>query len=195
MTFNRTWCYSRKEILVGFILLLSWVVGTGEVAAQEGRGLLPVRHLLPPESARSQGHPKLVALLVAEDYEPAPGRADWGSLGQLPGVWQDLARVYRRLEALGFGEIVVLGAGERNGSQRTVNVRLLSGLSAWEPEGRMAIPIQGPATRAAIIQVANQLNEHLNNHRIADDGQGGEVPPVFVFYYSGHGFVDSKGVH
>lgn len=175
-------CYSRRGILIGFILLLSWAAGTGEVVAQEDRGLLPVRHLLPPESARSQGHPKLVALLVAEDYAPAPGRPDWGSLGKLPGVWQDLARVYRRLAALGFGEIVVLAAGERNGSRRAVSVRRLSALSAWEPEGRVEAPIRGPATRTAIVQAANQLKDHLNAYRTADDGRGGEVPPVFVFY-------------
>jgi hypothetical protein len=176
-------------------IIISLLVMSSGTLAEDSRGLQPKRPLFFAEAHQTQGHSKLVAILVVEDYRRTAGRPDWGRLGELPGVWQDLARVERRLRALGFGQIVVLGSGERKGSRRTVSLKDLAGLSEWESGEQRTLTIDGPATRAGIVAAANQLRDHLNVNRTADDGNGREVPPVFAFYYSGHGFVDSRGVH
>jgi formylglycine-generating enzyme required for sulfatase activity len=163
--------------------------------AQEPKGLVPVRWFLPPEAARAQGHPKLVALLVGEDYSRASSPPQLGELGELPGVWQDLARMQRRLQQLGFGKVMVLASHQQPGSRRAVQVASRPGADQWETAGSVEVVCAGPASRAGMVKAADELKVHLNAHRTSGDAQGGEVPPVFVFYYSGHGFVDSKGVH
>ena len=187
-------CCRSYGTRLSLFFLLNMALWSGEAVSQESRGFIR-RQLLPSEGARAEGHPKLVALLVAEDYSRLPGRSAWGDLAELPGVWQDLARVQRRLQALGFGKIIVLAGGEQKGNRRTVSLRSLSGLSEWESEAAVEIGCDGPATREAILQAARELKSHLNTSRTVGDDQGGEVPPVFVFYYSGHGFVDSRGLH
>ena len=146
----------------------------------------------PPGSV--QGHPKLVALLVAEDYSPGPDRPNWASrrLNPLPGVWQDLARMQRRLQQLGFGKIIVLAANQNPGSQRTVLLNALPGV-AGEPTGTVTLEFAGPATRQAMLAQAEVLHNHLSLNRNASDRDGGSVPPLFVFYYSGHGTIQTLG--
>ncbi len=146
------------------------------------------------ESARGrlEGHPKLVALLVGEDYRPRPGGPDWGGLNSLPGVWMDLARMHEKLKALGFGRVMVLGGGERSGAVRNVQL----GEFPNTPGGKsrtVRLPVHGPATRAEMLKAAAVLRKHLYNNRMRGDGKGGDVPPLFLFYYSGHGFMDVKG--
>ncbi len=145
-------------------------------------------------SGSVQGHPKLVALLVAEDYSPGPGRPNWGTRGlnYLPGVWQDLARMKRRLQQLGFGKIIVLAADYHPGSLRTVSLNALPGV-AGEPADEVTLEFAGPGTRQAMLAQAEVLRNHLYQHRNAPDSNGGSVPPLFVFYYSGHGTIQTLG--
>ena len=157
-------------------------------SAESHRGLeeeAVVRQVLPPNAEK---HPKLVALLMAR----GEGRPDWRGLNSLPGVWQDLARMKRRLESLGFGKIVALAGHSEPGSSRTIQVKGLPGLAEWERAGSVTLMLDGPATRAGVVRAAGELGEHLHRQRTSDDG---EVRPVFVFYYSGYGFTDTRGVH
>ncbi|MBT4502807.1 MAG: hypothetical protein HOC74_34055 [Gemmatimonadetes bacterium] len=135
--------------------------------------------LLPPAASREGGHPKLVALLVGEDYRRTPDGPDWGSLGALPGVWQDLARVHRRLSQVGFGKIVVLAGDKVQGNQASISLEAVAGV-AEEPEGEIALPFDGPATRTAMVEAAGELRKHLEAHRTADDGRGGESINAFI---------------
>ena len=158
------------------------------------RGAIQPVRLLPPEEARTEGHPKLVALLVGEDYAPDPGRPQWGQLNPLPGIWQDLARLKRRLTFLGFGKIIVLGGGRDAGAQETIPLEAVPDVPE-EPAGDETLAFDGPATRAAVMNAASQLRDHVYAHHTEDDGEGNEVPPLFVFYYSGHGFINDRGMH
>ena len=125
----------HRSLLTAFALLLLPLtphipapqsLGPGvcpSAAAQQLRSITEERitPLLPPESVRASGHPKLVALLVAEDYAAPPPSGSWPhGVKPLPGVWQDLARMKRRLEKLGFGKIMELAADRAAGSTRTV---------------------------------------------------------------------------
>ena len=139
-----------------------------------------------------QGHPKLVALLVAEDYSRDVDRPNWGSLGELQGVWQDLARMQRRLQQLGFGKIIVLASNQSPGSRRTVSLRALPGVSG-EPAGEVTLEFAGPATRQAMLIQAEVIRNYLSQHRNVPDNNGGQVPPLFVLYYSGHGTIQTRG--
>ena len=158
------------------------------------RGSIQVGRLLPPESVQSQGHPKLVALLMGEDCARGSGRPNWGELQPLPGVWQDLARMNRRLHQLGFGKVAVLAGDRSPGSRETFSLSSEEGVEGG-PTDQVELVFSGPATRAAINLTVERLREHLIQNHMADDGQGGEVLPLFLFYYSGHGFVNLDGVH
>ena len=170
------------------LLIMAWPAGSQERAVRRYDAITQ------QPSGSVQGHPKLVALLVAEDYSPGPGRPNWGTRGlnYLPGVWQDLARMQRRLQQLGFGKIIVLAADYHPGSLRTVSLNSLSGV-AGESADEVTLEFAGPGTRQAMLAQAEVLRGHLYQHRNASDSDGGSVPPLFVFYYSGHGTIQTSG--
>ena len=183
---------------IGLLFIFFLLVMGRPVDGQEGdfevRGVRRYDLITQQPTGSVQGHPKLVALLVAEDYSPGTERPNWASrhLNPLPGVWQDLARMQRRLQQLGFGKIIVLAANQKPGSHRLVSVNALPGVTG-EPAGAVTLEFAGPATRQAMLAQADVLRDHLYQNRNASDRNGGSVPPLFVFYYSGHGTIQTLG--
>jgi len=135
------------------------------------------------------GNQKYVALLVGEDYSRDGGRAWDDGITELPGVWKDLVRLQRRLSRLGFGKILVLGSNHAQGGTQKVQLPPLVEI-AQEKGARGSFKLDGPARYDAMLKSASFLGEHLQNHRADND-----LPPLFIFYYSGHGFVGNGGVH
>ena len=90
----------------------------------------------------------------------------------------------RRLQQLGFGKIIVLASNQSPGSRRTISLRALPGVSG-ELAGEVTLEFAGPATRQAMLTQAEVIRNYLSQHRNVPDSNGGQVPPLFVFYYSG----------
>ena len=180
---GQIWMSVWRCLWIGVVL--SWSVARAAEDAE--RGLAVKRVILPTAKPQQNvhGHPKLVALLVGEDYSRE--RPEWQNeklYAPLPGVWQDLARVKATLEALGFGRVEVLTPG---GQAREVQVE----------NGRsVSFAANGGSRNAGSVKTcAEALGQQLLDSRSAKDANGQNVRPLFVFYYSGHGSVDAKGVH
>lgn len=165
----------------------------GSESPDKGMGAIvsdsPEVRLRPVSNEQPEGHPKLVALLVGEDYSRGWNNPDWGELKPLPGTWQDLARVKKTLESLGFGEIIILGSNMKQGDQKEIRIRN-AGAS-----DNVLLTFQGPASRSAMKDAVVKIKEHLHDNRTQVDSRGDYVPPLFLFYYTGHGSVDDRGIH